>query len=441
MTPVEPGRADPARRADRAHPAGPPATAPPGPLHVVLPNDIDDPATPSGGNGYDRRICHGLAEAGWTVREHAVPGGWPTPDPAERAGLARLLAGLPDDALVLLDGLIASAVPEVLAPQAGRLRLVVLVHLPFGDESVPARAAEAEALAAASAVLTTSRWSRRRLLELYPLAPERVHAAPPGVEPAPLAPGSAAGSALLCVAAVTPHKGHDLLARALATVAELPWTCLCVGALTRDADFVRLLRQEIDGYGLTDRVSLVGPRTGASLDAAYAAADLLVLASRGETYGMVVTEALARGIPVLATATKGLPEALGRAPDGDLPGLLVAPDDPAAFAGALRRWLADADLRERLRRAARARRETLTGWAVTTALVADVLANLPAASDRPAGSARPASSTRAAASDRAAGSGAAGGDSARAGERSAAGGLPAAARPGTTRHEIGGRPA
>jgi glycosyltransferase involved in cell wall biosynthesis len=179
---------------------------------------------------------------------------------------------------------------------------------------------------------------------------------------------------LICVAAVTPHKGYDVLAQALAKLADVPWTCLCVGSLTRDPDFVDQLRHQLAADGLTDRMRLAGPLTGTELDARYAAADLLVLASRGETYGMVVTEALARGIPVLATAVGGLPEALGRAPDGSRPGLLVPPDDPAALAGALRRWLTDADVRRRLRGSARGRRSTLTGWSVTARQVGDALA-------------------------------------------------------------------
>ncbi|MEV1287411.1 glycosyltransferase family 4 protein [Micromonospora sp. NPDC049679] len=336
-------------------------------VHVVLPNDIDDPATPSGGNTYDRRICQGLAAAGWSVREHAVRGAWPAPDATERADLTRVLSAIPDNAVVLLDGLIASAVPDVLAPQARRLRLVVLVHMPLGDD------AEGAALAAAVAVVTTSEWTRRRLLDLYGLPADRVHVATPGVDRAPLAPGSDTGSELLCVAAVTPHKGHDVLTEALAAVGDMPWTCVCVGALTRDPGFVDLLRRQTHGYGLADRVRLVGPRTGDELAAAYAAADLLVLASRGETYGMVVTEALARGIPVLATAANGLPEALGHAPDGSRPGILVEPDDPPALAGALRRWLSDTDLRQQLRRSAHGRRTTLRDWTVTAASMAEVL--------------------------------------------------------------------
>lgn len=341
-------------------------------VHVVLPNDIDDPATPSGGNTYDRHLCRGLAAAGWQVREYAVPGAWPRPSDADRAGLARVLADLPDGALVVLDGLVASAVPEVLRPQTPRLRPVVLVHMPCGD------GAEGETLATARAVITTSTWTRSRLLELYALPPEKVRVATPGVDPAPLAPGSDAGIQLLCVAAVTPGKGHDLLAEALAKTADLPWTCLCAGTHSRDPDFVRRVCRQVDGYGIGDRMRLLGPRTGEPLDALYAAADLLILPSRGETYGMVVTEALARGIPVLATEVGGVPEALGRAPDGSLPGILVEPDEPAALAAAIRRWLSEPDLRRRLRHSARLRRDTLTGWSATSELVSTTLEGIPA---------------------------------------------------------------
>ncbi|MFI7211254.1 glycosyltransferase family 4 protein [Micromonospora maritima] len=342
-------------------------------VHVVLPGDIDDPANPSGGNAYDRHACRGLAALGWAVREHPVPGGWPHPADRERAELAGLLAGLPDGAVVLLDGLVASTVPDVLTPHAGRLRLVVLVHLPIEDD------AEGRALAAATAVVATSDWTRRRLLDRYRLAASRVVVAEPGVDPAPVAAGTPGGGRLLCVAAVTPIKGHDVLAAALAHVADLDWTCDWVGPLDRDPRFVDLMRRRLAGTGLAGRVRLTGPRAGDDLAAAYAAADLLVLPSRRETYGMVVTEALARGVPVLAGDTGGLPATLGHAPDGDRPGLLVPPEDPGATADALRRWLTDPALRERLRRAARQRRLTLTGWPVTVDRLATALKEATAA--------------------------------------------------------------
>jgi glycosyltransferase involved in cell wall biosynthesis len=351
-----------------------PPARPPGPdampeVHVVLPNDIDDPAAPSGGNTYDRRVCQGLAALGWHVAEHAVPGSWPHPSDADKAALAQVLGSLPAGALVLVDGLVASAVPDVLRAQTGRLRLVVLVHMPLCD------GAEGEALAAARAVITTSAWTRRQLLELYALPAGKVSVATPGVDPAPVAPGSPSGGELLCVAAVTPGKGHDLLAEALAKNTDLAWRCVCAGPLHRDPAFVRRLCAQIGEYGLAGRMRLVGPRPG---DQLYPAADLLVLPTRGETFGMVVTEALAHGIPVLTTAVGGVPEALGHAPDGSRPGILIPPDDPAALAGALRQWLGDAELRRRLRGAALGRRGTLTSWAVTSELVSTALKGVPA---------------------------------------------------------------
>jgi glycosyltransferase involved in cell wall biosynthesis len=342
-------------------------------LHAVLPNDIDDLSVPSGGNRYDRRICRGLAALGWSVHEHAVRGAWPHADATGHAELGRVLATLPDSALVLIDGLIASTVPHVLVPQSGRLRLVVLVHLPLGDWAADRQWQERDALNAAAAVVTTSFWTRRRLIELYALSPDHVHAAPPGVDSAALAPGSAAGSRLLCVAAVTPNKGHDRLVAALATVLDGEWSCVCVGSLDRDPGFVDQVRQQVRAHQIADRVSFVGPRSGLDLERTYASADLFVLPSRGESYGMVVTEALARGIPVLATAANGLPEALGRAPDGSLPGILVPPGDPASLALALRRWLGEAELRDQLRSSARGRRRTLTGWTRTSELISRVL--------------------------------------------------------------------
>jgi glycosyltransferase involved in cell wall biosynthesis len=229
-------------------------------------------------------------------------------------------------------------------------------------------------LSSAAAVVATSSWARGRLLELYALPAERVHVAEPAVDAVGLAAGSVDGAALLCVGAVIAGKGHDVLLEALAAVDDLPWSCVCVGSLEREPAFVESLRARALAAGLGDRVQLAGPRSGAELDDCYGAADLLVLASRSESYGMVVIEALARGLPVIASDVGGLPEALGHGADGSRPGLLVPPGDPEALAAALRAWLLDADLRERLRRGARERRESLFGWSTTTSALADVLA-------------------------------------------------------------------
>ncbi|WP_432837331.1 glycosyltransferase family 4 protein [Dactylosporangium sp. CA-092794] len=345
-------------------------------LQVILPDNIDDPQSPSGGNRYDRELCSGLVTQGWRVHEHPAYGAWPRPTTADLAALNAILAGVPDDAPVLVDGLIASCAPTVLTTHAYRLRLVLLVHMPFGDTDPSARRPEAAALRTARAIVATGEWTRRHLTALYDLPTDRVRVATPGVAPAELSTGPEAS--FLCVGVVAPHKGHDVLVEALAQVADLPWTCVCAGAIDRDAPFVETLGARIEEYHIGNRLRLEGPRVGAELDGLYAGAGLLVHPSRGETYGMVAAEALARGIPVLATTAKGLPEAVGRAPDGAVPGFLIPPDDPAALAAALRNWLTDPPLRARLRAAARARRDTLTDWSVTTRQVSDTLRNLPA---------------------------------------------------------------
>jgi glycosyltransferase involved in cell wall biosynthesis len=345
-------------------------------VHVVVPDGIDDPARSSGGNVYDRRVCRALAEMGWPVHVHAVPGSWPRPDAAAYAALAGVVRNIPDGAVTLLDGLVASTAPEVLVPQANRLRLVPLVHMPLGRDTADndARVREGAVLSVATSVVTTSAWSRRTLLELYSLSGDRLHVAEPGVDAAPLSSGTKTAGALLCVAAVIPGKGHDLLLDALATITDLSWDCLCVGSMDRHPAFAESLRRRLPDDGLENRVRFAGPRTGADLDRSYESADLLVLPSRAETYGMVVSEALARGLPVVAADVGGVAEALGHGAGGTRPGLLVHPDDPAALAAALRAWLGDAELRLALRRAAHERRASLTRWSTATSVLAGVLA-------------------------------------------------------------------
>jgi glycosyltransferase involved in cell wall biosynthesis len=377
------------------------------------------------------------------VREHLIGGNWPRPAEPDRRALAALLSGVPGGALVLIDGLLACGVPDLLEPHATRLRLAVLVHLPLSDETgltaedaAELRALESRALRLAAAVIATSEPAARRVEELHGLT--GVHAVAPGVDPAPLAEPSPTGHRLLNVASLTPRKGQDLLLTALQQLPDVPWTCTVAGAgrvpalavpppvtlalavpppvtpaLTgpppatlalattgpsaptwetrpppgadqHTAPFAAPLDgQEPDenSVPLTEApdqhtVRFVGALGGRALDEAYANADLFVLPSRAETYGMVVTEALARGLPVVAADVGGVPEALGAAPGGGIPGRLIPPDDRDALAAALRDWLTDGELRERWRAHARARRETLTGWDETARRVARVLTGI-----------------------------------------------------------------
>jgi glycosyltransferase involved in cell wall biosynthesis len=330
-------------------------------LHVVAPEGFDDPDRPSGGNVYDRRVCGGLADAGWDVRIVTVGGPWPVGDSVK---LARVVATIPDDETVLIDGLIASPSAAQLLPHAERLRLMVLLHMPLvlAGRSVAMQQSERAVLAAAAGIVVTSRWTRREVVTRFAVPDGRVRVARPGADRADVAASSVAGRHLLCVGTLARHKGQDLLVDALVQVADSEWTCVLAGPLDREPAFVDQLRDRIAQLGLADRIRLTGVLTGQTLDRAYAAADLLVTPSRFDTYGMVVAEALAHGRPVVATEVGGLPEALGFAPDRTRPGELVPPDDVPALASALNRWLGDELYRDRLSSAAVQRRATLAGW-------------------------------------------------------------------------------
>ena len=325
-------------------------------VHLLAPAGFCE--RPSGGNVYDARVRAGLTGLGWGVVTHEV---------GSAPGVAAALGAVPDGAVVLVDSLVASWAGSALLAQQRRLRLVPLVHMVFGSPG------ERELLAGAPVLVTTSESSRRRLVEHYDLDAGRVHVAAPGVETADPVAGTDTGGELLCVASVTPGKGHDVLLEALRGLTGLDWHCRLVGPVDVDPDFVDRLHKTAADAGIADRVVFAGPLAHDDVRTAYAAADLLVLASRAETYGMVVTEALAHGLPVVASAVGGVPEALGHGDDGSVPGLLVRPDDPEALAGALRRWLTDGHHRRRLRRAAGLRRLTLPTWSRTSAQVAAAL--------------------------------------------------------------------
>jgi glycosyltransferase involved in cell wall biosynthesis len=351
-------------------------------VHVIVPEGFDDPGRPTGGNVYDRRACAGMAEAGWDVLVTTVAAVWPVPGQGARADLARILAAIPDGATVLIDGLIASPAAEQLLPHAGRIRITVLLHMPLTTaldthHDASEQRSERLVLRAATGVVATSEWTRQQVMTRYAIPANRVHVARPGVDivaaPAQPVPGH-----LICVGVLSHHKGQDLLVEALGELGDLDWHCVLVGSLDRDPEFVEQLRARITRLGYGHRVRLTGILTGAALSHAYATADLLVAPSRSEAYGMTITEALAHGLPAMAAAVGGLPEALGCTADGTRPGQLVPPGDPAALATALEDWLGDERRRHQLRAAARQRRSSLRGWDQTTQ---DIVKALTAHSD------------------------------------------------------------
>jgi len=317
---------------------------------------------PTGGNRYDAALADALEGLGVVVDRRLAAGRWPAGTAPDREHLAALLAG-PDP--VLADGLVACGAPDAVAAAVhGGTPVHVLVHLPLaletgldaaGREALDAL--ERASLGAATGVVATSRWAAAHLRRHHGLA--AVAVATPGTEPAPPAAGSAPPR-LLQLASVVPRKDQLGVVEALAQVRDLAWTADLAGAVDADPAYVDRVRAGIDSHGLGDRVRLTGPLAGEALEAACDAADLVLLPSHAETWGMAVTEGLARGVPAVVGRGTGAEEALGRAPGGDLPGAVVTPGDPVALAAAIRDLLGPG--RERAITAAKARRATLSSW-------------------------------------------------------------------------------
>ena len=330
-------------------------------LHFILPGD---PETRTGGFIYDKRIIEGLTAAGLPVVRHRLPDGFPDPDEPTLARTTAVLAGIGDGETVVVDGLAMGAIPALLRPHAERLRLVALVHHPLADETglSPQRraalfASEREALALAERIVTTSRHTAESLAD-YDVARGRVAVVPPGTDPAPLAAGSGGpGLRLLCVGSLIPRKGHAVLVEALGGLADRPWHLACAGSRRRDPATAAAVQHLVRERGLQRRVALLGELDPATLDAQYHRADLFVLASHYEGYGMVFGEALARGLPVVATAGGAVPEAVPAEA-----ALLVPPGDAQALAEALAAVMDDDALRRRLTAGARTARDRLPRW-------------------------------------------------------------------------------
>ena len=207
-------------------------------------------------------------------------------------------------------------------------------------------------------IVVTGPRTVRDLMERLDVPPERVAAVVPGTDPAPLARGSGGpGCHMLCVASLTPRKGHLVLLEALAALADLDWHLTCIGSTALHPPTAAAVREAVRARGLGERVALIGERPSTELAPFYDAADLSVLASYHEGYGMALGEALARGLPVVATDAGAIPDTV----PADA-GLLVPPGDPDALAGALRRVLTEAGLRQRLAEGARAARRALPTW-------------------------------------------------------------------------------
>lgn len=337
----------------------------------AIPGDIE---SPTGGYAYDRRVLALLAGHGVHVSHLPLPGSFPHPTTNDVATTARLLAAVPPDAAILFDGLAFGAIPaETL--DAVRSPIVAIVHHPLSYEPGlderrrrALHASERAALAFAKVVVVSSPTTRAVLSSEFGVPAERVVIAEPGTVRAPRARGSGGNPVILAVGAITPRKGYDVLVEALHRIAEQPWRATIVGSRTRDPAAAAALTARIASRDLTHRVALTGEIDDAKLATLYEGADLFVLSSLYEGYGMVLAEAMAHGLPIVSTTGGAAAQTV---PDGAA--LKVLPGDAAALAAAIARLLGDPALRRQTAEASWRAGQALPGWDHTTAIIADAI--------------------------------------------------------------------
>jgi len=321
-------------------------------LIFIVPDRLDQL---TGGYLYDRNIIEGLRARGHTVRVVEL-----APNDRKTA-----LAELADGTTTIIDGLALPGLEQAIIADWRRLRLVALVHHPLAEETGLSRTAAERLILLEGAALPRFRGilcpssETAVAVETYGVSPDRIFVIPPGTAKPerPLRPRRGPVRSLLCVASLIPRKGHQVLVEALARICDLDWQLLCIGSLDRDPRTARVIRRMISATRLRRRITLAGEQPPPMVMRAYRAADIFVLPSFHEGYGMAFAEAMAHGLPIVATAAGAIPETVPREA-----GLLVPPGDAAALARALRRVIAEPALAARLAAGSRAAGARLPDW-------------------------------------------------------------------------------
>jgi glycosyltransferase involved in cell wall biosynthesis len=337
----------------------------------AIPGDLN---LPTGGYVYARRVLERFPRAGVLLQHVQLPASFPAASGEDIAATVRRLHALAPETIILFDGLAYGAMPA--AAIAGlKQPIVALVHHPLGLEAGLSRerqrqlkALETAALALARRVIVTSRATQRTLVADFAVPPGKIAVAEPGTQRAQRARGTGAPPQLLAVGSIVPRKAYDVLVRALEPLAGLPWQLTIVGATDRSPSALADLKAAMAETGLGRRIAIAGPLGQAELAVHYDCADLFVLPSLYEGYGMVLAEAMAQGLPIVCTTGGAAAETV---PDGAA--IKVAPGDGAALTAALRRVLSDAALRAELAEAAWAAGQGLSGWEETACIIAGVI--------------------------------------------------------------------
>ena len=342
-------------------------------LVFAFPGELE---TPTGGYIYDRHIISGLQRLGWQVDLLSLGQGFPFPSQATAAQAAALVQALPSCTPVVIDGLASGVLPEAVADVSRHHPVVALVHHPLAfetglspDQAELFRQNETRALSHVQHVIVTGPSTARDLVQFFAVAAASIDVVCPGTARAVLAQGSGSETLhLVSVGSVTPRKGFDVLLAALQPLSSLPWTLTIAGDMTRDDKAPLQLASDIERFGFQQRVRTLGAVNEIELEALYQSADVFVLASFFEGYGMAYAEALARGLPVIGTTGGAIPDTVPQEA-----GLLVPPGNVQSLTQALRSVLQDKNLRKRLSQGAKRAALQQPTWEQTVQRFAEVL--------------------------------------------------------------------
>jgi D-inositol-3-phosphate glycosyltransferase len=275
---------------------------------------------------------------------------------------------------------------ELSLPLVSTFHTLARVKAETGDPEPDRRIdAESEVIACSDAILANCTAEAAQLIELYGADPERIEIVPPGVDHAFFSPGDRRGAraalglgdhpVLLFVGRIQPLKGLTVAIGALAELSARHPDAVLVVVGGRSgaggAEEMAAAQGLIDRHGLAGRVRFVPPQPHHLLSTYYRAADVCVVPSRSESFGLVALEAAACGTPVVAAAVGGLRTVV----EDGLTGLLVDSRDPAEYAEAVAGILDDDGVAEKMATAGAERARGYT-WSTTAARLRRLYADL-----------------------------------------------------------------
>ena len=335
----------------------------------AIPGDKD---RRTGGFIYEATVLRVLNDIGCQTTHLELPDSFPDPTDADMAKTLRQLAAVPEKTPIILDGLVFGAIDPAGLAQI-KAPVIAMIHHPLGLETglSPERAAflrqnEAAALAQAHHTIVPSPETARLLVSDFGGEPERITVASPGFPRPNLKRQIQTPPLILSVGLLAPRKGHDVLLDALALIQDLPWQARIVGK-TYQESVTDALRSQRDNLGLSQRVDFTGELQEADLTALFNAASIFALATRYEGYGMVLSEAMFYGLPVVTCRAGAVPDTVGDA------AWLVPPDDAPAFASALRQLLSQPDVVQDYANRAQKHAAGLPRWTDTAQTFATVI--------------------------------------------------------------------